>query len=74
MGPFPSPCGTGDCKECYPCYQKYVSAKMAGEIFEPLPPDELDRLIEKGARDARELDRAIRDQFEPGPEAGLVLR
>jgi hypothetical protein len=42
--------------------------------FKPLPPEELDRLIKKGADDARELDHAIRDQFEQGPEARLVCR
>jgi hypothetical protein len=32
--------------------------------FRPLPSDALERLIEKGRREAADLDRAIRSQFE----------
>ena len=41
--------------------------------WKPLPPELLETLLRKGADDARELDRAIRSQFEP-TTADLAFR
>lgn len=42
--------------------------------FTPLPPEELKRLIRRGAEAARELDRHIGHLFSPGPwDLALVL-
>jgi hypothetical protein len=43
--------------------------------FEPLPPATLDKLISKGREDARQLDEAIRSQFEmTAADAAMRLR
>lgn len=42
--------------------------------FKRIAPSLLETLLEKGRRDAEELDKAIRDQFTLGPEANLRLR
>lgn len=35
--------------------------------FRPLTPDELERALQKGVEDARELDKHIRDSFGVDP-------
>jgi len=49
-------------------------ARRRDRRFIPLPAAKLERLIKKGAEDARELDKNIRSQFELGPEANMRLR
>jgi hypothetical protein len=56
--------------------QKLRADRLADAVvgFKPLSQAALDRLLAKGVEDAKALDRAIRDQFTLGPEAGLRLR
>ena len=42
--------------------------------FTPLPAAEFERLLEKGAASARELDALIAPMFGLGSHGGLVLR
>ncbi len=42
--------------------------------FKPLPKRVFEKLIARGLKDARALDKILRSSFEPGPEIDLRLR